>query len=103
MTPEAKHAEFFGFYAFSGKLSSILGPLLFGTVVGATGSHRLAMGSMVIFFVVGFVLLMLVDEKAGIEAAREGPLLEPESPAEAPDPTGRNGEPAPEEPRDEGE
>ncbi|MCZ6824227.1 MAG: MFS transporter [Gemmatimonadetes bacterium] len=70
MTPEAKHAEFFGFYAFSGKLSSILGPLLFGTVVGVTGSHRLAMGSMVVFFVVGFVLLMLVDEKAGIAAAR---------------------------------
>lgn len=70
MTPEAKHAEFFGFYAFSGKLSSILGPLLFGTVVGFTGSHRLAMGSMVVFFVVGFVLLMLVDEKAGIAAAR---------------------------------
>ncbi len=70
MTPEAKHAEFFGFYAFSGKLSSILGPLLFGTVVGVTGSHRLAMGSMVVFFVVGFVLLMLIDEKAGIAAAR---------------------------------
>ena len=99
MTPEAKHAEFFGFYAFSGKLSSILGPLLFGTVVGATGSHRLAMGSMVVFFVVGFVLLMLVDEKAGIEAAREGPPLEPEGET-APDPAGGNGEPAPEEPRD---
>jgi hypothetical protein len=28
------------------------------------------MGSMVVFFVVGFVLLMLVDEKAGIAAAR---------------------------------
>jgi UMF1 family MFS transporter len=70
MTPEAKHAEFFGFYAFSGKLSSIMGPLLFGTVVAATGSHRLAMGSMVVFFVVGFAVLMLVDEKAGVEAAR---------------------------------
>ncbi len=87
MTPEAKHAEFFGFYAFSGKLSSILGPLLFGTVVGVTGSHRLAMGSMVVFFVVGFVLLMLVDEKAGIAAVRSGeegtpPGPEPRIPAE---------------------
>ena len=70
MTPQEKHAEFFGFYAFSGKLSSILGPLLFGVVVGVTGNHRIAMGSMVVFFVVGFVLLMLVDEKAGIAAAR---------------------------------
>ncbi|MEE9576290.1 MAG: MFS transporter, partial [Gemmatimonadota bacterium] len=87
MTPEAKHAEFFGFYAFSGKLSSILGPLLFGTVVGVTGSHRLAMGSMVVFFVAGFVLLMLVDEKAGIAAVRSGeegtpPGPEPRIPAE---------------------
>ena len=72
MTPQAKHAEFFGFYAFSGKLSSILGPLLFGTVVGFTGNHRIAMGSMVVFFVVGFVLLMLVDEETGIAAARSG-------------------------------
>ena len=72
MTPEAKHAEFFGFYAFSGKLSSVLGPLLFGIVVGSTGSHRLAMGSMVAFFVAGLSLLMLVDEKAGIAAARQG-------------------------------
>ncbi|MCK5412743.1 MAG: MFS transporter [Gemmatimonadetes bacterium] len=87
MTPEAKHAEFFGFYAFSGKLSSILGPLLFGTVVGVTGSHRLAMGSMVVFFVAGFVLLMLVDEEAGIAAVRSGeegtpPGPEPRIPAE---------------------
>ncbi len=93
MTPEAKHAEFFGFYAFSGKLSSILGPLLFGTVVGATGSHRLAMGSMVAFFVVGFAILMRVDEKAGIEAARED--LEGEATP------GTSSEPTPHEPEGE--
>lgn len=67
--PEEKHGEFFGFFAFSGKLASVAGPFVYGTVVGATGSHRTAMASIVGFFVVGLVLLMTVNERAGIEAA----------------------------------
>ena len=70
MIPEEKQGEFFGFFAFSGKLSSVAGPFTFGTIVAATGSHRTAMASIIAFFVIGFVLLMLVDEKAGIAAAR---------------------------------
>ncbi len=69
MTPEEKHGEFFGFFAFSGKLSSVAGPFLYGTVVGSTGNPRLAMASIAGFFVIGLALLMLVDEKAGIAAA----------------------------------
>jgi UMF1 family MFS transporter len=65
--PEEKHAEFFGFFAFSGKLASVLGPLAYGLVLGATGSQRLAMGSIVVFFVAGLVLLFWVDEKKGME------------------------------------
>jgi MFS transporter, UMF1 family len=34
LIPEGKEAEMFGFYAFCGKTSSIMGPLLFGTVSG---------------------------------------------------------------------
>ncbi len=69
MTPEEKHAEFFGFFAFSGKLSSVLGPLTYGTVLASTGNHRAAMLSIVAFFVIGFFLLLPVNEQAGIEAA----------------------------------
>ena len=70
MIPEEKHGEFFGFFAFSGKLASVAGPFVYGSVVGATGSHRIAMASIVVFFVGGLALLMTVDEKAGIAAAR---------------------------------
>lgn len=67
--PEDKHAEFFGFFAFSGKLASLAGPLVYALVLGSTGSQRLAMASIGVFFLVGFVLLMLVDEKEGLAAA----------------------------------
>jgi UMF1 family MFS transporter len=70
MIPERKQGEFFGFFAFSGKLASVAGPLVYGTVVGSTGSHRAAMASCAVFFLVGLVLLLFVDEKAGIAAAR---------------------------------
>jgi UMF1 family MFS transporter len=67
LIPEEKHAEFFGFFAFSGKLASVLGPLAYGLVLETTGSQRLAMGSIVVFFVAGLVLLFWVDEKKGME------------------------------------
>lgn len=67
--PESKHAEFFGFFAFSGKLASVLGPLTYGTVLSLTGSQRTAMASMIIFFVGGLVLLLLIREREGIEMA----------------------------------
>lgn len=68
-TPDRKQGEFFGFFAFSGKLASVAGPLMYGLVLAATGSFRLAMGSIVLFFVVGFALLMLVDEERGVRMA----------------------------------
>jgi UMF1 family MFS transporter len=72
LVPEHKHGEFFGLYAFSGKMSSIFGPLVYGTVVARTGNHKLAMSSIIGFFVVGFMLLQLVKEREGIELARNG-------------------------------
>ncbi len=76
-TPDRKQGEFFGFFAFSGKLASVAGPLMYGAVLAATGSFRLAMGSIVLFFIAGFVLLMFVDEERGIQMAvrlsAEGP------------------------------
>jgi len=72
LVPEHKHGEFFGLYAFSGKMSSIFGPLVYGTVVARTGNHKLAMSSIIGFFLVGLVLLQLVKEREGIELARNG-------------------------------
>ncbi len=67
--PPSKQGEMFGFYAFSGKLASVLGPLSYGLVLRATESHRWALGSIVIFFIVGLVLLARVDEEEGVALA----------------------------------
>jgi len=68
--PKKKAAEFFGFSAIGGKFSAILGPILFGAVSSATGNQRTAILVVLVFFVVGFVLLLRVNEKRGIELAR---------------------------------
>ena len=70
-TPASRSAEFFGFFALTGKLAAIMGPLFFGEIVRMTGDHRLAILSIGIFFVIGLICLLRVDEKAGIAAARE--------------------------------
>jgi UMF1 family MFS transporter len=65
----AKHAgEFFGFFAFSGKVTSFLGPLVLGFVAGSFG-QRAGVSTVLIFFVVGGLLLSTVNEQAGIEAS----------------------------------
>lgn len=61
MIPEESSAEFFGFYTVFSRFSTILGPLVFAVVSGTTGSGRPAVLSIVFFFVVGGLLLTLVD------------------------------------------
>ncbi len=70
-TPPERSAEFFSFYGVAGRLASIMGPLAFATVNIATRSVRLAILVMVVFFVVGLIILSLVDEKQGIQTATE--------------------------------
>ena len=70
LIPRGKDAEMFGFYAFCGKSSSILGPLLFGAISYAFhGNQRFAVLSVAIFFLVGLVLVSGV--KAGRPMDRE--------------------------------
>ncbi|MDY7076635.1 MAG: MFS transporter [Chloroflexota bacterium] len=71
MTPKARSAEFFGFFDISSKFAGIAGPLLFGVVGQLTGTSRLSIASLVVFFVVGMLLLRLVDEEEGIRVAEE--------------------------------
>ena len=65
----AKHeSEFFGFFAFSGKVTSFLGPALLG-VLSDVYSQRIGVGSLLVFFVLGGLILWRVDEREGIAAA----------------------------------
>ncbi len=66
--PEQASAEFFGFFSVFTKFSAIWGPIIFATFRQVTGSSRPGVLSLVIFFVVGFVLLSLVD----VDKARAG-------------------------------
>ncbi len=68
--PAHKTAEFFGFYNMLGKFSVVLGPVLMGWVAQATGSNRQAMLSVIVLFVLGGILLWLVDETEGRRMAR---------------------------------
>jgi UMF1 family MFS transporter len=62
ITPPSREAEFFGFYALSGKFASMFGPLLFGTVSLWTGSQRMAVLSLIPFFVAGLGFLVWINE-----------------------------------------
>lgn len=63
LIPEGKEAEMFGFYAFCGKSSSVVGPLVFGGVShGLGGEQRAAILSVALFFLVGLALLQRVRD-----------------------------------------
>jgi UMF1 family MFS transporter len=64
MIPEEASAEFFGFFSVFSKLSGI-GPLIFGVVSWATGDSRIAILSVAGFFLIGMVLLAVVDVEEG--------------------------------------
>jgi UMF1 family MFS transporter len=73
-TPDANSAEFFGFFAVSGKFASIFGPLIYGILIAITGSVQSGVLSVLIFFVVGMAILWTVNEKKGMEERRK-PIL----------------------------
>ena len=62
MIPEQASAEFYGFYSVFSKFSSIWGPTTFGVIKQVTGSARLAIISLMVFFIAGLILLGFVNE-----------------------------------------
>jgi UMF1 family MFS transporter len=65
LIPKSRSAEFYSFYDVSSKFAGIIGPAVFGIVGQLTGSSRLSILSLVVFFVVGGLLLITVDVKKG--------------------------------------
>jgi len=68
MVPPGREAQYFSLYEIGERSTSWLGPLVFAGVGQATGSFRLAIISLVAFFVVGFVLVALVPVRRAIQA-----------------------------------
>ena len=71
MVPKSKSAEFYGFYDVSSKFAGVVGPAVFALVGQLTGSSRLSIVSLVVFFVAGLLILTGVNEQEGIRVARE--------------------------------
>ncbi len=65
LTPKEKMAEFFGFYAVTGKLASILGPLFYGEISRITGEQKWAILAVILFFITGAMILQTVNEEKG--------------------------------------
>jgi len=73
LIPHGKEGEYFGLYEISDKGTSWLGPLIFGLAYDATRSYRVAIISLLVFFIVGFVALLAVPMRRAIEAAGNVP------------------------------
>jgi UMF1 family MFS transporter len=73
LIPKGKEGEYFGLYEISDKGTSWMGPLLFGITYQATGRYDIAIISLIIFFVIGFVLLLAIPMRRAIVAAGNEP------------------------------
>ncbi|HUC92520.1 MAG TPA: MFS transporter [Paenibacillus sp.] len=65
LVPPSRSGEFFGFLSLSSKFASIAGPFVFAVTGTITGSSRLAIVSLIAFFVIGIWLLTRVDLAQG--------------------------------------
>lgn len=73
MIPPGQEAKYFSLYEISSSGSSALGPLLFGLALQNTGSYRIAIFSLILFFVLGLVLLLPLNIAKAIRAAGNTP------------------------------
>ncbi len=77
--PRERTAEFFGFFALSGKATAFFGPLCLG-ILSDIYSQRVGVASVLMFLLIGGVLLATVNEEEGIRAGAEE-----RAPGEGPD------------------
>ena len=74
LIPPGQEAEYFSLYEISERGTSWLAPLFFGLALQFTGSYRIAIVSLIIFFAAGLLLLTRVDlRRAIVEAGNQPP------------------------------
>lgn len=69
LSPPDKQGQFFGLFAFSGKVSAIIGPAIYGSITLLFHSYgnianRLAMGSLLLMVLLGIFFLLKVNPQA---------------------------------------
>lgn len=70
LMPKSKSAEFYGFYSVSEKFNTVIGPAMFSLINQISGNSRLAIISLVVFFLAGIALLSKVNIDRGIQTAQ---------------------------------
>lgn len=63
--PHDAENQFFGFFAFSGKLTAFVGPFMLGVLTAWSGSQRVGVSIVIVLFLAGLGVLLLVDEEEG--------------------------------------
>jgi UMF1 family MFS transporter len=63
--PKEESNEYFGFFDIFGKLADIMGPLLMGLFGIITGHSRYGILSLILLFIIGFVLLSRLPKGFG--------------------------------------
>jgi MFS transporter, UMF1 family len=78
MIPKDQEAEFYSFYEISERGTSWMGTFLFGLVNQLTGSLRLGIISVIVFFLLGLILLPLVNVPKAMEQRQQAspPLVD---------------------------
>ena len=70
MIPKGKEGEYFSLYEISDKGTSWMAPMIFALALQFTGNYRVAILSLLAFFILGMLVLLRVDPKrAALEAA----------------------------------
>jgi len=70
LMPKSKSAEFYGFYSVSEKFNTVIGPAMFSLINQISGNSRLAIISLVVFFLAGIALLSKVNIDRGFQTAQ---------------------------------
>lgn len=71
MTPPKHTGEFFGFFNFSGKATSIFGPVFFSVILATTKQPHYALASLLAFFIVGWAIVAPLNISEGQRQARQ--------------------------------
>jgi UMF1 family MFS transporter len=71
MIPKDQEAEFYSFYEISDRGTSWLGTFMFGLVNQLTGSLRMGIVSVIVFFLLGLALLPLVNVVRAMEQGKQ--------------------------------
>lgn len=81
LVPKGKEAEYFSIYEISDKGTSWLGPAFYGLALQLTGSYRIAILSLIVFFAAGLAILSRVNVEKGrqdvLDSASELPAPNP--------------------------